>query len=282
MRRVMSLFRSRERDARKKRVQKKRSDSFSDCGSETEEIDILRYGGRRCDASVSVGSSNDMSSDSLDMVEEVERFTYKAPDRLRWSPVLESFAPDAPHTVDPILWWSRQERREQLVTQQRIVDIEVSRRKKSEPCDPIPGESRRGLGISCEHSTPHQRAQRIAWTRRDIIETSQSTSPEDLAYFAAALAHDAVEAARTVARNDRFAIEPPRDLPKIALSPLSRSGRSFSNASSDGAFTNKLIRNDSLDALIECDTLSESWNSMDTTSYSHSQASSLSESPPVF
>ena len=72
------------------------------------------------------------------------------------------------------------------------VALETKRKLRDEPTPPVPGESRRGLGVACEPSTPAARAAKIAANRRAIVAASQHSDPEALATFAAALSLDAV------------------------------------------------------------------------------------------
>ena len=74
-----------------------------------------------------------------------------------------------------MLWWTPAERRDQLARTEWVVALDTKRQLLDEPRDPIPGESRRGLGIACEPSTPSIRAEKIA---QQIKELTEPDSPE--------------------------------------------------------------------------------------------------------
>ena len=250
---------------------KTRVGSFGDDGAEEEgdAMDAQHYGTRRPSGSVDVSPTSsvhgsdcgafnagesswhgsEFSAATAEDTADAPTARYKPPDRVRFADDLVAYAPDGgggPLPKD--LWWSRAERTAQFREQQAIVSVELARRSSNLPCPPIPNESRRGLGIACEPSTPLRRAERIAWARRDIIETSLEASPEALAHFAAALASDAVRAAVAVALNDRVAAYPDLDVSECATPPQT-APRTISAESVPGALQNSMIRCDSLDAL---------------------------------
>ena len=152
---------------------------------------------------------------------------------------------------------------------------------------PHPGESRRGLGISCEPSTPLRRAERIAWARRDIIETSLEATPEALAHFCEALASDSVRAAVAVARNDHLAAYPPEDCDSECATPPPGATRTLTVRTASEGSLRKLLRCDSLEALYAAEAAGGAWESAVSSASCSPESEnrsvvSLSESPPKF
>ena len=132
---------------------------------------------------------------------------------------------------DPaLLWWTAAERRGQLARTEWVVALETKRRLHGEPRDPIPGESRRGLGIACEPSTPYIRAEKIALHRRGVLAAVAVADGDDVAHLAASLSAQAVAVARQLGDADHAAAtgEAPKHHAAVACvtprpeSPLSR------------------------------------------------------------
>ena len=98
---------------------------------------------------------------------------YKASTRFSFDQSKNTVHEAAPIADPALLWWTADERRDQLARTEWVVALETKRRLLDEPRDPIPGESRRGLGIACEPSTPSIRAEKIAQHRRINVYLSR-------------------------------------------------------------------------------------------------------------
>mmetsp|Transcript_3982 Transcript_3982/g.12414 ORF Transcript_3982/g.12414 Transcript_3982/m.12414 type:complete len:580 (+) Transcript_3982:365-2104(+) len=170
--------------------------------------DETKYGGRTTSTTSRTSSSGSIESmGSLDTSFRSRRPSSepKPADRVTWADAPTWIDPPASYDfTDPAeLWWTAAERREQLARTEWLVALETKRKLRDELRPPIPGESRRGLGVACEPSTPAARAAKIASHRRAIVAASRDAAPDGLARFAAHLSVDAVAAAVARLQGDR-------------------------------------------------------------------------------
>ena len=100
--------------------------------------------------------------------------------------------------------------------------LETKRRLLDEPRDPIPGESRRGLGIACEPSTPSIRAEKIAQHRRGVLAAAAVADGDDVAHLAQSLSAEAVAVARQMGESDHRAVMTEVATPDLPLECLQR------------------------------------------------------------
>ena len=128
----------------------------------------------------------------------------------------------APIEDAALLWWTPDERRDQLARTEWVVALETKRRLLDEPRDPIPGESRRGLGIACEPSTPSIRAEKIAQHRRGVLAAAAVADGDDVAHLAQSLSAEAVAVARQMGESDHRAVMAEVATPDLPLECLQR------------------------------------------------------------
>jgi len=143
--------------------------------------DETKYGGRTTSTTSRTSSSGSIESmGSLDTSFRSRRPSSepKPADRVTWADAPTWIDPPASYDfTDPAeLWWTAAERREQLARTEWLVALETKRKLRDELRPPIPGESRRGLGVACEPSTPAARAAKIASHRRAIVAASRDAA----------------------------------------------------------------------------------------------------------
>ena len=163
------------------------------------------------------------SCDSLSLDSSTRsEIAYKAPSRVRFDQSRNTVHEAAPVEDPALLWWTADERRDQLARTEWVVALETKRRLLDEPRDPIPGESRRGLGIACEPSTPSIRAEKIAQHRRGVLAAAAVADGDDVAHLAQSLSAEAVEVARQMGESDHRAVMAEVATPDITLECLQR------------------------------------------------------------
>jgi len=184
--------------------------------SRSPPLDDTVYRGR------SRGSSPE-SCDSLSLDSSTRsEVAYKAPTRVRFDQS-KNTVHEAAAIEDPaLLWWTADERRDQLARTEWVVALETKRRLLDEPRDPIPGESRRGLGIACEPSTPSIRAEKIAQHRRGVLAAAAVADGDDVAHLAQSLSAEAVAVAREMGDADHRAVVAEVATPDLPLECLQR------------------------------------------------------------
>jgi hypothetical protein len=184
--------------------------------SRSPPLDDTVYRGR------SRGSSPE-SCDSLSLDSSTRsEVAYKAPTRVRFDQSKNTVHEAAPIEDAALLWWTPDERRDQLARTEWVVALETKRRLLDEPRDPIPGESRRGLGIACEPSTPSIRAEKIAQHRRGVLAAAAVADGDDVAHLAQSLSAEAVAVARQMGESDHRAVMAEVVTPDIPLECLQR------------------------------------------------------------
>jgi len=209
--------------------------------------DETKYGGRTTSTTSRTSSSGSIESmGSLDTSFRSRRPSSepKPADRVTWADAPTWIDPPASYDfTDPAeLWWTAAERREQLARTEWLVALETKRKLRDELRPPIPGESRRGLGVACEPSTPAARAAKIASHRRAIVAASRDAAPDGLARFAAHLSVDAVAAAVALGAADRAAVA--SDL----ASARPRLAAASDSLEATGTALSQILRRDSLQA----------------------------------
>ena len=117
---------------------------------------------------------------------------------------------DVPLWIREETYWRAQDYAQIRDNQRRLIEL-VLRQARDAPDGgvppPIPGESRRGLGICCEPGTNSGRAARVRSARRAIVEAQRDGySPAQLAELAAELSRWAGRNARDVGLKDAAAI----------------------------------------------------------------------------
>ncbi|CAH0378971.1 unnamed protein product [Pelagomonas calceolata] len=184
--------------------------------SRSPPLDDTVYRGR------SRGSSPE-SCDSISLDSSTRsEVAYKAPSRVRFDQS-KNTVHEAAAIEDPaLLWWTADERRDQLARTEWVVALETKRRLLDEPRDPIPGESRRGLGIACEPSTPSIRAEKIAQHRRGVLAAAAVADGDDVAHLAQSLSAEAVAVARQMGDADHRAVMTEVATPDMPLECLQR------------------------------------------------------------
>ena len=184
--------------------------------SRSPPLDDTVYRGR------SRGSSPE-SCDSISLDSSTRsEVAYKAPSRVRFDQS-KNTVHEAAAIEDPaLLWWTADERRDQLARTEWVVALETKRRLLDEPRDPIPGESRRGLGIACEPSTPSIRAEKIAQHRRGVLAAAAVADGDDVAHLAQSLSAEAVAVARQMGESDHRAVMTEVATPDLPLECLQR------------------------------------------------------------
>ena len=184
--------------------------------SRSPPLDDTVYRGR------SRGSSPE-SCDSLSLDSSTRsEVAYKAPTRVRFDQSKNTVHEAAPIEDAALLWWTADERRDQLARTEWVVALETKRRLLDEPRDPIPGESRRGLGIACEPSTPSIRAEKIAQHRRGVLAAAAVADGDDVAHLAQSLSAEAVAVARQMGESDHRAVMTEVATPDLPLECLQR------------------------------------------------------------
>ena len=184
--------------------------------SRSPPLDDTVYRGR------SRGSSPE-SCDSLSLDSSTRsEVAYKAPTRVRFDQSKNTVHEAAPIEDAALLWWTPDERRDQLARTEWVVALETKRRLLDEPRDPIPGESRRGLGIACEPSTPSIRAEKIAQHRRGVLAAAAVADGDDVAHLAQSLSAEAVAVARQMGESDHRAVMAEVATPDLPLECLQR------------------------------------------------------------
>ena len=178
------------------------------------------------DDTVYRGRSRGYSPESCDSISldssTRSEVAYKAPSRVRFDQS-KNTVHEAAAIEDPaLLWWTADERRDQLARTEWVVALETKRRLLDEPRDPIPGESRRGLGIACEPSTPSIRAEKIAQHRRGVLAAAAVADGDDVAHLAQSLSAEAVAVARQMGESDHRAVMAEVATPDIPLECLQR------------------------------------------------------------
>jgi len=163
------------------------------------------------------------SCDSLSLDSSTRsEVAYKAPSRVRFDQSRNTVHEAAPVEDPALLWWTADERRDQLARTEWVVALETKRRLLDEPRDPIPGESRRGLGIACEPSTPSIRAEKIAQHRRGVLAAAAVADGDDVAHLAQSLSAEAVAVARQMGESDHRAVMTEVATPDMPLECLQR------------------------------------------------------------
>ena len=163
------------------------------------------------------------SCDSLSLDSSTRsEVAYKAPSRVRFDQSRNTVHEAAPVEDPALLWWTADERRDQLARTEWVVALETKRRLLDEPRDPIPGESRRGLGIACEPSTPSIRAEKIAQHRRGVLAAAAVADGDDVAHLAQSLSAEAVAVARQMGESDHRAVMTEVATPDLPLECLQR------------------------------------------------------------
>ena len=184
--------------------------------SRSPPLDDTVYRGR------SRGSSPE-SCDSISLDSSTRsEIAYKAPSRVRFDQSKNTVHEAAPIEDAALLWWTPDERRDQLARTEWVVALETKRRLLDEPRDPIPGESRRGLGIACEPSTPSIRAEKIAQHRRGVLAAAAVADGDDVAHLAQSLSAEAVAVARQMGESDHRAVMAEVATPDLPLECLQR------------------------------------------------------------
>ena len=184
--------------------------------SRSPPLDDTVYRGR------SRGSSPE-SCDSISLDSSTRsEVAYKAPTRVRFDQSKNTVHEAAPIEDAALLWWTADERRDQLARTEWVVALETKRRLLDEPRDPIPGESRRGLGIACEPSTPSIRAEKIAQHRRGVLAAAAVADGDDVAHLAQSLSAEAVAVARQMGESDHRAVMTEVATPDLPLECLQR------------------------------------------------------------
>ena len=184
--------------------------------SRSPPLDDTVYRGR------SRGSSPE-SCDSISLDSSTRsEVAYKAPSRVRFDQSKNTVHEAAPIEDAALLWWTPDERRDQLARTEWVVALETKRRLLDEPRDPIPGESRRGLGIACEPSTPSIRAEKIAQHRRGVLAAAAVADGDDVAHLAQSLSAEAVAVARQMGESDHRAVMAEVATPDLPLECLQR------------------------------------------------------------
>ena len=184
--------------------------------SRSPPLDDTVYRGR------SRGSSPE-SCDSISLDSSTRsEVAYKAPSRVRFDQSKNTVHEAAPIEDAALLWWTPDERRDQLARTEWVVALETKRRLLDEPRDPIPGESRRGLGIACEPSTPSIRAEKIAQHRRGVLAAAAVADGDDVAHLAQSLSAEAVAVARQMGESDHRAVMTEVATPDLPLECLQR------------------------------------------------------------
>ena len=184
--------------------------------SRSPPLDDTVYRGR------SRGSSPE-SCDSISLDSSTRsEVAYKAPTRVRFDQSKNTVHEAAPIEDAALLWWTPDERRDQLARTEWVVALETKRRLLDEPRDPIPGESRRGLGIACEPSTPSIRAEKIAQHRRGVLAAAAVADGDDVAHLAQSLSAEAVAVARQMGESDHRAVMAEVATPDLPLECLQR------------------------------------------------------------
>ena len=197
-------------------------------------LDRRKQKGGRWDASrspplddtVHCGRSRGYSPSSCDSISldssGRSEVAYKAPSRVRFDQSRNTIHEAAPIEDPALLWWTPAERRDQLARTEWVVALDTKRQLLDEPRDPIPGESRRGLGIACEPSTPSIRAEKIAQHRRGVLAAAAVTDGDDVAHLAASLSAEAVAVARQMGDVDHRAVMTEVPTPDMPLECLQR------------------------------------------------------------
>ena len=178
------------------------------------------------DDTVYRGRSRGYSPESCDSISldssTRSEVAYKAPSRVRFDQSKNTVHEAAPIEDAALLWWTPDERRDQLARTEWVVALETKRRLLDEPRDPIPGESRRGLGIACEPSTPSIRAEKIAQHRRGVLAAAAVADGDDVAHLAQSLSAEAVAVARQMGESDHRAVMAEVATPDLPLECLQR------------------------------------------------------------
>ena len=178
------------------------------------------------DDTVYRGRSRGYSPESCDSISldssTRSEVAYKAPTRVRFDQSKNTVHEAAPIEDAALLWWTPDERRDQLARTEWVVALETKRRLLDEPRDPIPGESRRGLGIACEPSTPSIRAEKIAQHRRGVLAAAAVADGDDVAHLAQSLSAEAVAVARQMGESDHRAVMAEVATPDLPLECLQR------------------------------------------------------------
>ena len=178
------------------------------------------------DDTVYRGRSRGYSPESCDSISldssTRSEVAYKAPTRVRFDQSKNTVHEAAPIEDAALLWWTADERRDQLARTEWVVALETKRRLLDEPRDPIPGESRRGLGIACEPSTPSIRAEKIAQHRRGVLAAAAVADGDDVAHLAQSLSAEAVAVARQMGESDHRAVMTEVATPDLPLECLQR------------------------------------------------------------
>jgi len=183
---------------------------------------------------------------------------------------------DLPVWVREQVYWQAHEYAQIRENQRRLIEtvLRAARRAPDgETPPPIPGESRRGLGLVCEPGTNSGRAARVRSARRAVVEAQRDGySPGQLAALAAELGRWATRNARDVGLRDAEAVgdfdcesfkiacaagDVIVDMPKVVSTspPVAHAIRSDAGSSaassekSDGLGLASMVKSDSLSDL---------------------------------
>ena len=150
--------------------------------------------------------------------------------RLRFGDPIQHESPiprlcDTPRWERERVYWQAHEYAQIRDNQRRLIETVLRSARQcgeGELPPPIPGESRRGLGIACEPSTPSIRAEKIAQHRRGVLAAAAVADGDDVAHLAASLSAEAVAVARQMGDADHKAIMTEAVTPDIPLECLQR------------------------------------------------------------
>lgn len=181
------------------------------------------------------------------------------------SEILVPCLKEIPKSQKDDMFWSAEDYAAIRENQRRLIEIVVKQVREYPDIvpPPIPGESRRGLGIICEPGTNSGRAARVRSARRIVVEAhrDKNYTPEMVATLAAELSQYATKNAYDVGIKDYEAISADFDLgsfkrrPVIATQGLASMIRNDSlnnlkdaapQVDDDGLGLASMIRNDSL------------------------------------
>jgi len=149
------------------------------------------------------------ADDAEELMKKAERRTLKFHEPIfleHYVPMLE----DIPIATRRRMFWSHSDYASIRDKQRRLIEL-VLKQANEMPAGvvppPIPGESRRGLGICCEPGTNSGRAARVRSARRAIVEAQRDgCTPEQLSELAAELSRWATKNAYDVGLKDHEAI----------------------------------------------------------------------------
>lgn len=168
------------------------------------------------------------------------------------SEILVPSLKEIPKSQKDAMYWSAEDYAAIRENQRRLIEI-VVKQVRDGYTPPIPGESRRGLGLICEPGTNSGRAARVRSARRIVVEAhrDKNYTPEMVATLAAELSQYATKNAYDVGLKDYEAISADFDLNSFKRVTIVRND-SLSNlkeqepVKDDGLGLASMIRNDSL------------------------------------